>query len=86
MVLKTSVPVIIDAAEKMIRRAGSRKPEEICRAYHVELLDMDLKKRLKAYYVFCKLFLEKVAGKNGECCISKMEKVAGILQIVNFSF
>lgn len=52
MVLKTSVPVIIDAAEKMIRRAGSRKPEEICRTYHIELLDMDLKKRLKAYYFY----------------------------------
>ena len=52
MIVRTSVPVIIDAAEQMVKRAGSRKPEEICRAYRIELLDMDLKKRLKAYYFY----------------------------------
>ena len=27
--------------------------------------------------VFCKYFFQKVASKNGECCISVLEKVAG---------
>ena len=34
--------------------------------------------------VFCKHFLEKVADKNGECCISKTEKVAGTFQTEDF--
>lgn len=34
--------------------------------------------------VFCKHFLEKVADKNGECCISKTEIVAGTFQTEDF--
>ena len=52
MILKTPVSVIIDTVEKMVRRAGTRDPEEICEAYHIELLDMDLRKALKAYYFY----------------------------------
>ena len=36
--------------------------------------------------VFCKQLLEKVADKNGECCISKMEKVAGTFRSESFAF
>ena len=38
----------------------------------------------KSKGVFCKHFLEKVADKNGECCISKTEKVAGTFQTEDF--
>lgn len=52
MILKTPLPVIIDSAAGLIRRAGSRDPEEICRACRIELLNMDLKMRIKAYYFY----------------------------------
>ena len=52
MILKTPVSVIIDTVEKMVRKAGTRDPEAICEACHIELLDMDLRKALKAYYFY----------------------------------
>ena len=52
MIIKTPVPVIIRSAEKMIRRAGSRDPEAVCAAYGIELENMDLQRRLKAYYFY----------------------------------
>ena len=52
MIIKTPVSVIIRTADKMVRRAGSRKPEDICETYHVELIEMDLMKLLKAYYFY----------------------------------
>lgn len=52
MILKTSTPVIVDAVNKMIKRAGTRNPEEICEAYHIEILQKDLKRRIKAYYFY----------------------------------
>ena len=39
---------------------------------------------LNIMLVFCKHFLEKVADKNGECCISKTEIVAGTFQTEDF--
>ena len=52
MILKTSIPVITDAVDKMVRKAGSRKPEVICEACHIELHTIDLQRRLKAYYFY----------------------------------
>ena len=52
MILKTSAPVIIDSAEKMIKRAKTRDPEKICEAYHIRIREMDLSRRIKAYYYY----------------------------------
>ena len=52
MILKTSTPVIIDSVNKMIRRAGTRDPEKICEVYHIDIIEADLKKCLKAYYFY----------------------------------
>ena len=52
MILKTSVPVIIDKVEEMVRYAGTRRPAEICDAYHIQLRLRDLQRRLKAYYFY----------------------------------
>ena len=52
MILKTSKPVIIDAVDKMIKRAGSRNPEDICETYHIEIMEANLQRRLKAYYFY----------------------------------
>ena len=52
MILKTSIPVIVDHVNEMVARAGSRKPEEICKAYHIQVRPRDLQRRLKAYYFY----------------------------------
>lgn len=52
MILKTSTPVIIDSVNKMIKRAGTRNPEDICEVYHIDITEANLMKRLKAYYFY----------------------------------
>ena len=52
MILKTSVPVVIEKGEDMVRHAGTRRPAEICDAYHIQIRLRDLQRRLKAYYFY----------------------------------
>ena len=52
MILKTSVPVIVDKVEEMVRYAGTRRPAEICDVYHIQIRLRDLQRRLKAYYFY----------------------------------
>ena len=52
MILKNAAPVIIDAVNKMTKKAGSRNPEEICETYHIKIREVNMKQRIKAYYYY----------------------------------
>ena len=64
MILKTSVPVIIEKVEDMVRFAGTRRPAEICGAYHIQIRLRDLQRRLKAYYFYIDRMTWKRSWKN----------------------
>ena len=52
MILRTPVPVIVNEVEKLIRRAGSREPADICEALGIHVRFMNLQQKLKAYYFY----------------------------------
>ena len=48
---------IIQAAEKLVRKYGTRDPYELCGAMHIVLYRKDLKKKLKVGAVECAVAL-----------------------------
>ena len=52
MKLNIPMPVIIDAVNKMVMRAGTRDPKLICKTYGIRIREMDLAKLIKAYYFY----------------------------------
>ena len=52
MILRTPVPVIVNEVDKLVRRAGSREPAEICEALGIHVRLMNLQQKLKAYYFY----------------------------------
>lgn len=72
MLLKTPASVIIDRAQAMIMRAGTRDPEDICTFFHVDITEMDLQQKIKAYYFYQSRINNIVIDQNIDECFRRV--------------